>query len=150
MLSKKKIVTLAVVGVIIATIAYFSINRGKVTYTTEAVSRGAVVEKVSVTGSIAAITKINLQPEAGGKVVKIFVKEGDEVRAGDKLIQIDAREAASAVAAQQAAVDSAVARLNQLLAGATAEELHVSQTAVDTAQAQLDAALGTKSDAATS
>ena len=150
MLSKKKIVTLAVVGVIIATIAYFSINRGKVTYTTEAVSRGAVVEKVSVTGSIAAMTKINLQPEAGGKVVKIFVKEGDEVRAGDKLIQIDAREAASAVAAQQAAVDSAVARLNQLLAGATAEELHVSQTAVDTAQAQLDAALGTKSDAATS
>src|SRR5262245_54604701 len=74
----------------------FASTRPKVTtYETETVGRGDVVHEVTVTGSIAPMKKIELQPEVSGRVTRIAVTEGAEVHAGDVLIEIDSRDAAA-------------------------------------------------------
>jgi len=146
-LSRKSWIILVIVLLAIGGISYFALRKKAVTYETARVDRGPVIETVSVTGSIASKTKINLQPESGGQVAKIFVKEGDDVKAGDSLVQLDKSDAASRVASQQAIVDVALAQLRQMQAGSTPEELNVAKAAVDTAQAQYNAAVSAKSDA---
>jgi len=144
-----KIIIVVLVAVIAAGAVIYWLTRPKVTYDTEKVSRGSVIEEVSVTGSIAPVSKIELQPEVSGKVVSIPVKEGDEVNSGDLLISIDPRDTEAKVASQRAAVESARAQLRELQTGATAEELKVTASAVDTAKAQLAAAVSAKADAET-
>lgn len=148
-LSKKLVIgvlTVAVVGGIVVAKS----RPAKVTYETETVSRGTVVREVNVTGSIAPFKRIDLQPEVSGKVTAVLVTEGDEVKAGDALIRLDARDAETRVASQRAAVDAARARLAQLVAGATAQELSSAEAAVATARSRRDAAVSAKADAQTS
>lgn len=138
------IILVVVVGIIVAVAA-----KPKVAYETEAVDRGPVVEAVSVTGSIAPLTKIQLQPEVAAKIVKIPVKEGDSVKAGDLLIKLDSRDIEARVAAQRAALVGADALYRELQAGATTEDLRLSETAVKTSEAQLAASVSAKADAET-
>jgi HlyD family secretion protein len=149
MLKRSKIILGSVAATVAVSvgIGVFVATRQNISYETEAISRGTVVEEVSVTGSIAPSKKISLQPEVGGKVSVIAVKEGDEVKAGDTLVQLDVKDVQAKVAAQRAAVDAARARLAELSAGATRTELTVSASAVETAQSRLDAAVASKADA---
>ncbi|MDD5251034.1 MAG: efflux RND transporter periplasmic adaptor subunit [Patescibacteria group bacterium] len=136
-------------GVVVAGGAVYGLTRPKTTYETEKITRGTVISEVSVTGSIAPSSKISLQPEVSGKITKIAVKEGAEVKEGDLLIQLDTRDASARVASQQAAVASARARLRELQAGATAADMLVSQTAVEAARQQYTAAVAAEADAET-
>jgi len=143
------IVIVTLIAAVAAGAVFLYVRRGKSSYETEVVSRGDVVEQVSVTGSITPVSKISLQPEASGKIVDIAVKEGDQVKTGDLLVKIDSRDVESRIASQRAAVDGARAMLRQLQEGATPEELKVASAAVDTARAQLDAAVSAKDSATT-
>lgn len=135
---------IAVVG---GGVAIYKATRTKVSYETKNVSRGAIVEQVSVTGSLTSTQKISLQPEVGGRITSVKVKKGALVKAGDLLVAIASKDIEAKIASQRAAVDSARARLAELVAGATSEELDVSRKAVDSAEAKLEAAIAAKSDA---
>jgi len=145
----RNIVIISTIAVLVIGLVWYRMSRSQDTYDTEPAVMGPVVEQVSVTGSIAPISKIDLQPEAAGKIVEIAVKEGDLVKAGDPLIKIDSRDIEARVASQRAAVDAARAQLRELQSGATPEELQVSAAAVDTARAQLDSAMSAKTSAET-
>ncbi len=145
--SRRTYILVGLAALVIGAIVYVRWTKPKVKPQTEAVSRGTVISEISVTGSIAAKTKVTLQPEAVGKVTKIFVKEGDSVTAGDSLMALDDRDVTARVAAQRASLEAAQAQLDQLRAGATAQEIRVAQAAVDTAASQRDAARATESDA---
>jgi HlyD family secretion protein len=147
-LSKKFIIG-ALVVLVAGGIVFAKSRTAKVTYVTENVSRGAVVHEVNVTGSIAPFKKIDLQPEVSGKVIAVHVTEGDEVKAGDVLIELDARDAQTRIASQRAAIDASRARLAQLVSGATAQELASAQAAVATARSRRDAAVSAKADTQT-
>jgi HlyD family secretion protein len=85
-----------------------------------------------------------LSLEAGGTVVEVLVKEGDDVEAGQVLMRLDPDDAQLAVQQAEAALGVAQARLVQVKAGARDEEvdaaagqLAASEAAVVQAAAQL-------------
>lgn len=126
---------------------YAKTRPAKISYETEEVSRGAVVHEITVTGSVSPFKKIQLQPEASGRVTRVPVIEGQEVKAGDVLLEMDQSQLLARIASQRAAVDAAEAQLAQLVAGATIQELSLAEAAVATARSKRDAALSAKNDA---
>jgi RND family efflux transporter MFP subunit len=55
------------------------------------VVRQSISEKVLATGTIEAWRKITITPDVGGKIAAIYVNEGDFVRAGQVLAELDTR-----------------------------------------------------------
>jgi membrane fusion protein (multidrug efflux system) len=53
------------------------------------VVRGSISEKVLATGAIEAWRKTTITPDVGGKIAAIYVNEGDFVRAGQLLAELD-------------------------------------------------------------
>jgi RND family efflux transporter MFP subunit len=78
-----------------------------------AVTRGDVEVVVTETGAIEALKKVEVKSKVGGRLSKLFVQEGQAVRAGQALAEIDPTEMNSQVAQMQAQVDAARARLQQ-------------------------------------
>lgn len=56
---------------------------------TARVRPGAVLQRISAPGSLAARRESRIGPEVGGPIVEILVAEGDRVAAGDPLFRID-------------------------------------------------------------
>jgi HlyD family secretion protein len=88
---------------------------------------------------------VNLYPEVAGTVVKVFVAEGQSVTRGTPLFSIDDGVQRALVDQQQAQVEAARARLDELLAQPRPEVLQVAGAQVElatatlhTAEAQLD------------
>lgn len=74
------------------------------------VKRQKISEKVYYTGLIEAREKIVLTPEVGGKIAKIYVDEGERVRKGDILAEMDTKSIRLQL--QQAEAGLAVAKAN--------------------------------------
>lgn len=55
------------------------------------VRRQKISGRLSYTGTIEPLRKMIITPEVGGKLVKIHVEEGDQVREGDLLAELDTR-----------------------------------------------------------
>ncbi len=79
---------------------------------TERASRGAVEVKVVETGTIEPLRKVEVKSKVGGRVLKLFAKEGDFVRRGQILATIDPQEVNSQVAALRAQLAGAQARFS--------------------------------------
>ena len=106
-------------------------------YTTEVVSRGDVIQNVSVTGTVIPAKQIDLQFENQGKVSRIETKVGDRVSTGQVLIRLDTAELNAQLKSNQAALDITQAKLAQTLAGSRPEDIQVYQTAVDNTQIEV-------------
>lgn len=87
-------------------------------------NRGAI----QASGQIEA-TQIAVAPELSGRVMEVFVRQGDPVQAGDPLLRLDDSLLRSQREAAQAALDSARAGVQ------------TAQNALDTAKAQLQETL---------
>lgn len=146
-MTRKSAIIAAVTVLVVGGITFAATRKPKISYETELVDRGTVVQEVSVTGSIVPSKKISLQPEVGGKVARILVVEGAEVKAGDLLIEIESRDILARIASQRAAVDSAKARLAELVAGSTSEEIALAVSAVATAETKKQSAIAARADA---
>jgi multidrug resistance efflux pump len=106
---------------------------------------------LAASGTIEA-TQINVAAELGGRVVAVNVQEGDEVKAGDVLVQFDTtlleaqraqaevalQTAQAALDAAQAAHEAASANYALVKAGPSAEQLAVAKAGVDAAQTTVD------------
>jgi len=55
------------------------------------VARQKISEKISYTGTLEAWKKINIMPDVGGKIDRIYVNEGDRVGQGQVLAELDTR-----------------------------------------------------------
>lgn len=74
------------------------------------VSRQRISEKLYYTGVLEAWQKINLTPDIGGKVARIYVEEGQRVRKGQLLAELDTKS--TVLQLQQAEAGLAVAEAN--------------------------------------
>jgi HlyD family secretion protein len=98
------------------------------TVTVEAIKARSLESVVSASGTIRARRTVNITSEVSGKVVKLSVEEGDRVKTGQFLLQIDPRAVRSRlqiseaslqqqrIALQQAGLSLENARINQKLA----------------------------------
>lgn len=73
--------------------------------------RQRISEKLFYTGLIEAWNKINIMPDVGGKIAKIYVEEGDRVQKDQLLAELDTR--AIRLQLEQAKAGFAVAEANQ-------------------------------------
>src|SRR5689334_14977179 len=71
----------------------------------EAVDRGDVEIKVTETGTIEPLKKVEVKSKVAGRIARLLVEEGSRVKAGDLLAEIDPTEINSQVAQIRAQVD---------------------------------------------
>ena len=50
---------------------------------------GSIIMNITIVGNLSAIESVVLRPEVSGKIVKIFFKDGENVKKGDPLYKID-------------------------------------------------------------
>jgi HlyD family secretion protein len=86
-----------------------------------------------VTGYVTPIRHADLSLSTNGRVEQVLVTEGDQIKAGQPLIQLED-------AALKAALAQAQAELRSLQNGARPEEIAVAQANLDIAQSQLELA----------
>ena len=103
------------------------------------VERGAVRRTVSSDGYLRALTTVSLASDVGGKVVRLAVKVGDQVKKGDLIAQIDPTDTQTAYTQAVAALQSTRAQLDEARLQARAQPA-LSRTTVAQAQAAYDAA----------
>lgn len=90
-----KIVSLVII--VAAGGAYFIFFGGEksveTSYVLGEVSRGNIISSVSASGQVSSLEQIDIKPKVSGDIIWVGVKEGDTVRAGQAIAQIDSTEA---------------------------------------------------------
>src|SRR5579863_2500985 len=108
--------------------------------------RGTIRSVVSTNGKVEPLQNFEAHAPVGTTVKKIRVREGDQVKKGQLLVQLDDAQARSQAARAQAQVLAAEADLNAIQKGGNREEVLTlesqitkARTDCDTAQRNLDA-----------
>jgi HlyD family secretion protein len=111
------VVVLALAGVLAVTAA--KKKNAPTDVRIDAVQKRDLVASVTASGQVSAHTKADLSADITGRVVKLSVKEGDYVKQGDFLLQIDPQQYQAQVAQTEAQVANAKASETQALANLT-------------------------------
>ncbi|MBI2152940.1 MAG: efflux RND transporter periplasmic adaptor subunit [Candidatus Rokubacteria bacterium] len=98
-------------------------------------SRG--VPTIQVTGNMEA-TQVDVSAKIAGRILSVRVREGDRVTEGQPLVRLDDAELRAEVERAEAALKSAEAQLQDLLAGARRQEIEEARATVARAQSQLN------------
>ncbi len=138
-MSKKKKIWGAIVLLILAGIAYFiwqsiSSKNVQTTYTLGKITKGSLIKTVSGSGQVSASNQIDLTPKASGEVVKIAVVQGQEVKSGDIIAQIDATDIYKSLRDAEVNLASAKLSLQKLQQPAEALSLLQAENALTSAQ----------------
>lgn len=111
-----------------------------------AVERGAIRSLISTNGKVEPIQNFEAHSPVATTVKRLYVKEGDHVRKGQLLLQLDDADLRSQAARAQAQIKSAQSDQSNLNTGGTHEELITldaqlikARTARDDAQRNFDA-----------
>ena len=106
------------------------------------VSTGAIAQTIAVVGNLQTLYSVNLSPKTAGKLVNVFVREGDSVHAGQVVAQIDPTTAQQSVLQDQANVQNLQAKLDQAQAQYR-QSITNTQVAIQNARAALASAQST-------
>ena len=104
------------------------------------VQKGNILQTVSVTGSVKAEPTIQLRFQKAGQIDEILAEVGDQVTQGVALAKLESESLAIAVTQAQADLKLAQAKLAQLKAGNTLEEINLSKAKVSQAEVDLETA----------
>src|SRR5215208_4007034 len=113
---KAKIATgVVAIGIIASTLAMSAAKRGnKATEVRmENVAKRDLVASVTASGQVRPQTKVDVASDVSGKIIKLSVKEGQIVTAGQFLLQIDQEQPKAAVERAEAMLASTRAQLAQ-------------------------------------
>ncbi len=113
---KKKVLIGLGLVVVLGGIAYANLGMRKTTglqVTTEKIERRDLEAIVSASGKIQPKRQVNISAETMGKVVNLTVNEGEMVKKGQLLLEIDPRNLETAVQNREATLASAKSSLEQ-------------------------------------
>src|SRR3954468_10623172 len=108
--------------------------------TTALVSQGNIAATLVYSGNVQSRSQVNVVPKITGRVERLYVDIGDEVRQGEVIADLDRATLDAQVQQAEAAVSVAQARLQQVQAGSKAEDVEAAEAAVRAAQARADQA----------
>lgn len=137
---KKKII----IGVLIAAIlggglfAIFGKGEEESPYVMVSVERGDIEERVLTTATVEAADEFELSFASAGRIDRVNVAVGDSVTLGAELAALDSAALSARIRQQRAARNSAIANLNQQIAGASNASIAILERAVDSAQIALN------------
>lgn len=116
-------------------------------YVTDSAVRGDIRQTVEAVGTIVSEKDLELQFPTLDVVAQVFVKEGDKVKAGQKLAQLRSGTLTASVASASASVQSAQAALRALTEGSRPEDIAIAEASVQNKRASLQAAEQTLTNA---
>src|SRR5580693_10331093 len=106
----KKIAIGAGIAILLAIIVAFTVHQSSknvTTVQTGKVQRQNLASVVSASGEIKPKTYVNIGANAFGKIIKLHVKEGDHVKKGQLLAQLENVQSSADVNATRASVQAA-------------------------------------------
>ena len=115
-MTRKKIIIAAVIVLVLAAIVYANIAFKRTPGTevnVEKIERRDLEAIVSASGKIQPKKSVSISAETMGKVVNLTVNEGDFVKAGQPLLQIDPRNLETQVQNREASLSAARSTLDQ-------------------------------------
>ena len=154
-----------VIGIVLAAAvafagyAWFKKDNGVSPYRTSKVEKGEIVDAITATGIINAVTTVSVGSQVSGTIQQIFVDFNSRVRKGQVIALIDPRLLEASVTQAQASVDSAKAALERAQVGVIdtdrtnrrnrelVKDGFVAQADVDTSQTAWEQALAQKRSA---
>ncbi len=107
---------------------------------TVVVDRADITAQINATGTVRPVQTVNLSPKVAGRLIELYVEQGDRVVAGQVIAQMDDTEARSRLGQAQAAVDRARADLLKLETGSRPEDIAEGKARVARAQAEVTSA----------
>jgi HlyD family secretion protein len=129
---KRKHVLFVVLGVLVvgaivtAGVVQSSQGRGTVVQLAD-VKREDITARVRAPGKIEPLTQVKVSADVAGKVVRLAVKEGDTVRRGELMLQLDDTQYRAAFEQVKANLASAEARLRESTASLKVAETNYSR-----------------------
>lgn len=123
---RRPFVIIGVVVVLAVIVVVMTKKRDTEARTVE-VARGTVIQEVSVTGTVKPVREVSLAFERSGRVRKVFAGVGENVSAGQTLIELDRTELDAELAQALARVAVEQAKLDDLRNGTRPEELAVKE-----------------------
>lgn len=108
-------------------------------FKTTQVIQGDLVVKISATGVVEPNFQVEVKSKASGEVLKFNFEEGDRVKKGQLLLQLDKSDEIRSVARSRADLSSATAKLNKAKTALLSQETKY-QTTLRSAQSQVQEA----------
>jgi len=136
-MNKKIILPIIIIIVILLVVFKTFSKKGKAKIELVEVQRGTVLEEISATGQVKKGEPINISFKQDGKIKKIYIQVGDQVKTGSLLAELETDQLTIKLNDAKANLEVAQAKLDKLLAGATPQEIQVAQTKVVNAQTSL-------------
>jgi len=115
---KHKIVSaFSAIIIIIGIYLIFSSFKGgqaSISYAVAAVEKGTIISSISGSGQVSVSEQIDIKPKASGDIIYLNIKQGDEVKSGALLVQIDSSDAQKTVRDAEISLESARLSLEKL------------------------------------
>src|SRR5215216_7878389 len=115
-----------VAAAVVAANLYFKRDKG-LTVTTDVVRSRDLEAVVSASGKIQPKRLVNISAETPGRVVDLAVNEGDRIKKGQFLLQIDPKSLRTRVEGNAASLESAEGALQQLRQSVETARVQVEQ-----------------------
>jgi HlyD family secretion protein len=140
-MNAKKIFIILGVLILLGAIVGFTVNQSQknvVTVQTGKVVKQDISSQVTASGQIKPKTIVNVGANAMGRITRLFVKEGDKVKKGQILAQLENVQSAADVAMTRATVVSSQTDAVAADAALKTSEAAFKSSAADLARAKLD------------
>ncbi|MDO8442802.1 MAG: efflux RND transporter periplasmic adaptor subunit [bacterium] len=133
-MTKKQIYIIGTVVLLIVLGYLFFGGSKNSSYSYVQVSKGDVIQEVSVTGRVKPSEDVSLAFEKGGRITSINIKVGDKAYKGQILMRLDNSELLAQLAGAEANLKSQQAKLDELKKGTRPEEIKIQEVKVSNAQ----------------
>ena len=90
---------------------FSSNNKQETTYLTESVTRGNVEKTVVASGSVESVNEVDVGAQVSGKITKLYIKLGQEIKKGEMIADIDSTTQINTLNTKKAALVSYQAQL---------------------------------------
>lgn len=136
----KKFYIILALALVAGALAWISLRSKAPAYKTAKVTRGAITQEISETGTIKKGDAINLSFKNSGTIAKINVSEGEKVAQGHILAELDTRQLNIQLAQAQASLVLYQAQLDKAVNGAGSQDVNLTRTSLQNAQTGADSA----------
>jgi HlyD family secretion protein len=140
-MNAKKIILIVVILLVAAGVVGFTVNQSQknaVTVQTGKVITQDITSQVTASGQIKPKTIVNVGANAMGRIVRLFVKEGDKVKKNQILAQLENVQSAADVAMTKATLSSSQTDAVAAEAALTTAQAQVKSSAADLARTKLE------------
>lgn len=134
------VVVAGITAAIVILGAFVSLRRGEVPIRAELATRGPIASTITTNGKIEPLDNFEAHAAAPSTVKRVLVHEGDRVKRGQLLLQLDDAEARAQAAKAQAQLKASEADLQAVKSGGTHEEVLTTGSDLVKGRAERDAA----------